>query len=179
MRQDARYKDALERENDAVDRIVEQWARERPDLDTSAKEVTGRIIRLAGTFQQAWGAAFEELGISEADFGILAPLRRCGAPFQLTPTELARQKMMTSGGMTAAVDRLERRGLVRRTPNPKDRRGSLVELTEEGRAVIDAAFDRHTEVEHRMVAGLSAGQRADLEALLRALLGSLEPGGPE
>jgi DNA-binding MarR family transcriptional regulator len=178
MRQDARYKESLERDTDAVDRIVEQWGRERPDLDTSAKEVTGRIVRLAGLFQQAWGAAFEDLGISDADFGVLAPLRRCGAPFQLTPTELARQKMMTSGGMTAAVDRLERRGLVRRVPNPNDRRGSLVQLTDEGCAVIDAAFDRHTEVEHRMVAGLSAAQRGDLEALLRALLGSLEPGEP-
>jgi hypothetical protein len=89
---------------DHVDAIVEEWRRERPDLDPSAKEVTGRIIRLAGLFQAAYADAFAPLGITEGDYGLLAPLRRAGPPFQLTPTELARHKMMTSGGMTAAID---------------------------------------------------------------------------
>ena len=132
---------------DAVDAIVEQWRRERPDLDPSAKHITGRIIRLGGIFQQVYGAAFDALGINETDYGVLAPLRRAGPPFELTPTELARQRMMTSGGMTAAIDRVERKGLVTRAPNPADRRGSLVRLTDEGRRVIDAAMERHAEVE--------------------------------
>jgi DNA-binding MarR family transcriptional regulator len=170
MGQDALHRDG----SDGVDAIVEQWRRERSDLDVSAKQVTGRIVRLAGLFQQAYGAAFDDLGITDADYGILAPLRRAGAPFQLTPTELARQKMMTSGGMTAAIDRLERRGLVTRTPNPADRRGSLVGLTEEGRSVIDEAMGRHVEVEHQVLAGLGAQQRTDLEGLLRSLLLALE-----
>jgi DNA-binding MarR family transcriptional regulator len=174
MRQDARYQDERERAEDHVDGIVAQWARERPELDTSAKQVTGRMVRLTGIFQQAWAEAIADLGISEGDFGVLAPLRRTGAPYRLTPTELARQRMMTSGGMTAAVDRLERRGLVQRTPNPDDRRGSLIELTDEGRTVIDDAFDRHTEVEHRMVASLEPDQRDQLEALLRMLLADLD-----
>lgn len=174
MRQDARYKDERERADDHVDGIVAQWARERPELDTSAKQLTGRIVRLTSIFQQAWADAFAELGISEGDFGVLAPLRRAGGPCCLTPTELARQRMITSGGMTAAIDRLERRGLVRRIPNPDDRRGSLIELTGEGRVVIDAAFDRHTEVEHRMVASLDPDQRDQLEALLRSLLADLD-----
>ena len=110
MRQDACQQDTLDRESDAVDVIVEQWRRERPDLDPGAKHVTGRIIRLASLFQQSYGDVFEPLGLNDGDYGLLAALRRAGAPFQLTPTELARHMMMTSGGMTAAIDRLERKG---------------------------------------------------------------------
>ena len=155
---------------DAVDAIVEQWRRERPDLDPSAKHITGRIIRLGGIFQQAYGEAFESLGINETDYGILAPLRRAGPPYQLTPTELARQRMMTSGGMTAAIDRVERKGLVARAPNPADRRGSLVRLTDEGLRVIDGAMTRHAEVEHELVSALGAQDRDRLTAMLRSLL---------
>src|SRR5690606_7234824 len=111
-------------------------------------------VRLAGIFQQAYRDAFAPLGISDGEYGVLATLRRAGAPFALTPTELARHRMMTSGGMTAAIDRLERKGLATRTPNPADRRGSLVRLTDDGRRVIDKAMALHVEVEHRLVAAL-------------------------
>jgi len=164
--------DALHRGNatDAVDAIVEQWHRERPDLDPSAKHVTGRLVRLFGTFQAAQREAYKEFGINETDFGILAPLRRAGAPFALTPTELARAQMMTSGGMTAAIDRLERKGLVERVPNPADRRGALVRLTDDGRRVIDTAMEIHCRIEHDMVAALTPKQRDQLADLLRALV---------
>lgn len=161
--------------SDAVDAIVEQWHRERPELDASAKEITGRIVRLSGIFQQAYRDAFTPLGISDGEYGVLATLRRAGKPFELTPTELARQRMMTSGGMTAAIDRLERKGLAVRIPNPADRRGSLVRLTEEGRRVTDKAMARHVEVEHRLVAALGRAERETLRSLLRTLLLSLDP----
>ncbi|MGK2946992.1 MAG: MarR family winged helix-turn-helix transcriptional regulator [Acidimicrobiales bacterium] len=168
--------DALEQGNgDAVDAIVDQWRRERPDLDPSAKEVTGRIVRLAGLFQAAYAEAFAPLDISEADYGILAPLRRAGAPYALTPTELARQKMMTSGGMTAAIDRLVRKGLVIRNPNPADRRGSLVRLTDEGLATIDEAMELHTAVEQQLTSGVTAEERNELARRLRGLLLLVEP----
>jgi DNA-binding MarR family transcriptional regulator len=153
-----------------VDAIVEQWRRERPDLDPTAKEVTGRIVRLAGIFQAAYAEAFAPLGLNDGDYGVLVAIRRAGAPFVLTPTELARRRMMTSGGMTAALDRLERKGLVRRGPNPADRRGSLVALTDEGRAAVDAAMERHVDAEHRLVAGLSDAERERLRGLLHKLL---------
>ena len=159
---------------DAVDAIVDQWHEQRPDLDPSAKHVTGRIIRLAGLFQEAYGEAFAPLGFNESDYGVLAALRRSGAPFELTPTELARTRMMTSGGMTAMLDRLERKGLIARTPNPADRRGSLVRLTEEGLAMIDDAMVRHTEAEHALVAALGAEDQKRLTTLLRRLLLSVE-----
>jgi DNA-binding MarR family transcriptional regulator len=160
--------------SDAVDSIIEQWHRERPDLDPSAKGITGRVVRLAGVFQQAYSDAFAPLGINDGDYGVLAALRRQGEPFELTPTELARQRMMTSGGMTAAIDRVERKGLARRLPNPADRRGSLVRLTDEGRRVIDEAMARHVEVERQLVAALSDKDRERLPVMLRTLLLALE-----
>ncbi len=166
MSQDALPQD----EFDAVDRIVEQWRTERPDLDPSAKGITGRIVRLAGSFQRAFGEAFAPLELSEGDYGILVALRRAGDPHQLTPTDLARARMMTSGGMTAGLDRLERRGLLERRPNPDDRRGSIVALTADGLGKIDEAMAIHARIEHELVASLSAAQRDELAGLLRALV---------
>ena len=105
---------------------------------------------------------------------MLATLRRNGAPYELTPSELARRRMMTSGGMTAALDRLERKGLIARAPNPADRRGSLVRLTDDGLSVINRAMERHSETEQRLVRGLAASDRRKLGDLLRALLLSVE-----
>src|SRR5688572_1584374 len=172
MRQDALQQGTAD---DGVDLIVDQWRRERPDLDPSAKEVTGRIVRLASLFQRAYSDTFEPLGLNDGDYGVLAPLRRAGAPYQLTPTELAKHRMMTSGGMTAAIDRLERRGHVQRVPNPADRRGSLVRLTKAGIAAVDDAMSRHVLTEQRLVASLSTKQREQLASLLRTLLATVDP----
>lgn len=172
MRQDALQQDNGE---DAVDRIVAQWRRERPDLDPRAKHVTGRVIRLGSLFRAAYADAFAPLGLNDGDYGVLATLRRAGAPHRLTPGDLARQQMMTSGGMTAAVDRLERKGLVTRRANPDDRRGSLVELTGEGLRVVDRAMELQAESEARLVHVLSASERRTLEELLRKLLLDVDP----
>ena len=174
MSQDAFHKASLDDGEDAVDVIVDQWRRERPDLDPSAKEVTGRIVRLASLFQQAYSATFEPLGLNDGDYGVLAPLRRAGTPHQLTPTELAKHRMMTSGGMTAALDRLERKGLVARVPNPDDRRGSLVRLTDAGRDVIDEAMKQHVLTEHRLVSNLDEHEQDQLRVLLRKLLHTVD-----
>jgi DNA-binding MarR family transcriptional regulator len=173
--------DALQQGNrddgDAVDVIVGQWQRERPDLDPSAKEITGRIIRLGSLFERTYSDAFTAFGLNEGDYSILAPLRRAGAPFELTPTELAKHRMITSGGMTAALDRLERKGLVVRSPNPADRRGSLIRLTSTGREIIDTAMTSHTEIEHHLVSPLDQAEQVQLQALLRKLLQASEPYG--
>ena len=170
MRQDALRQD----NSDAVDAIVAEWRRERPDLDPTAKHLTGRLIRLAALFQAAYARAFAPLGLNEGDYGVLAALRRAGAPHQLTPSDLARHQMMTSGGMTAAVDRLERKGLVTRHPNPNDRRGSLVGLTDDGRKLIDRAMELQAEIESRLVQALDASERSALEQVLRKLLLSVD-----
>ena len=165
-----------DRDKDAVDAIVDQWRRERPDLDAGPKHVTGRIIRLSSLFQAAYSQEFTPLGLNDGDYGILAALRRAGKPHRLTPTELARHRMMTSGGMTAAIDRLEGKGLVTRLANPKDRRGYLIELTQAGRRLADEAMERHAAAERRLVGGLSAADRKTLEQLLRKLLLSIDDG---
>lgn len=157
-----------------MDAIVAEWHRERPDLDAGPKEVTGRIVRLASLFQHAYAETFEPLGLNEGDYGILAPLRRAGEPYELTPTELAKHRMMTSGGMTAALDRLERKGLLERVPNPADRRGSLVRLTDAGREVVDEAMTRHVGTEQRLVSALDDDERSALSALLRKLLSAVD-----
>lgn len=171
MSQDALGKDT----SDAVDDIVEAWRRERPDLDPEAKEITGRIVRLADLFQQRFAEAFAELELSEGDYGILAPLRRAGAPYQLTPSDLAKARMMTSGGLTPALDRLQRRGWIERTPNPDDRRSMLVGLTSGGKELVDRAMDVHAAAEHDLVGHLSPTKQRQLKTLLRELLGSLPP----
>lgn len=163
-------------ERDAVDGIVEQWRVERPDLDPSGKEITGRVVRLSARFQQAFDEAVAPFGIDGGEFGILSPLRRAGEPHALSPTRLAAHRMITSGGMTSALDRLERKGLVERRPNPDDRRSTLVALTEEGLAVIDRAMEAHAATEQRLVAGLAPHERRDLAALLRRLVLADEDG---
>lgn len=174
MSKDALRQDAFPR--DAVDRIIEDWAEQRPDLDTRAKAVTGRVIRLAALYEQTFAGSYRALGLDNAGYGILAALRRAGdAP--ITPTELARRRMMTSGGMTAALDRLERGGLVERLPNPADRRGSLVRLTAEGRTTIDEAVELQGEAERRLLAPLARTEVDQLVGLLRRLLLEVDPDG--
>lgn len=165
-------------DGDAIDVIVGEWQRERPDLDPSAKEITGRIIRLASIFERTYAQAFTMFQLNEGDYSVLAPLRRAGDPYELTPTELAKHRMITSGGMTAALDRLERQGLVTRSPNPADRRGSLVRLTPHGKETIDIAMTNHTEIEHRLVSHLTQPEQVKLHALLRKLLFAVEPPSP-
>lgn len=170
MSQDALDKASL----DAVDRIVAQWRQERPDLDPGAKEITGRIVRLESLFQQRFAEVFAEHGMTEGDYGILAPLRRSGRPYELTPAGLARARMMSSGGLTPALDRLQRRGWIERTPNPDDRRSMLVRLTPAGKELIDQAMEAHVAAEHDLVRHLSPTKRRQLTTLLRELLVSVE-----
>ena len=172
MSQDALHKDTLQ--TDAIGRLVAAWREERPDLDPSAKEITGRIIRLASVFQESYRETFDPLGLNEGDYGVLSPLRRAGAPYELTPTELARHRVMTSGGMTAAIDRLERKGLVGRVPNPADRRGSLVRLTDAGLRVVDEAIGEQVVTESRLVSVLDPDEQAQLRTLLHKLLAAIE-----
>ncbi|HET7460635.1 MAG TPA: MarR family transcriptional regulator [Longimicrobium sp.] len=163
---------------DRVDAILEQWRRERPELDTSTMGVIGRVNRLAALFGQSHIQVFARFGIDRGEFDVLATLRRSGAPYQLSPTQLFRSLMMSSGGMTSRLDRLERAGLVRRVPDPNDRRSVRVELTAHGLATVDQAVEAHVENQHRLLAGLTEFDRERLASLMRGLLLSLE-GGPE
>lgn len=163
---------------DRVDRILEQWRRERPELDTSTMGVIGRINRLSTLFGQAHAEVFARYGLDRGEFDVLATLRRSGAPYCLSPTQLFRSLMMSSGGMTNRLDRLERAGLVRREPDPRDRRGVQVELTGQGLKTIDDAVAAHVENQQRLLASVPPEDRERLAGLMRVLLLALER-GPE
>ena len=157
---------------DAVDRITAQWRRERPDLDSTPMEVIGRISRLSALIQRELERVFAQHGLAGGDFDVLATLRRSGE--SLTPGELSRSTMVTTGGMTKLLDRLEAQGLIRREPDPRDRRGRLIVLTDEGRALIDRAVEAHLQNEQRLLADLSEAEREDLAVRLRELLIALD-----
>lgn len=155
---------------DGVDRILEQWAHERPELDTEAMGIFGRIYRVARASGDAMEATYGRFGITRADFDVLATLRRSGEPFALTPSALTGALMLTSGGITGRVDRLERAGLVARSPSPTDRRALLVTLTPAGREVVDKAVVAGLETQRSFLAALPPARRRELDGLLRDLL---------
>lgn len=158
---------------DHVDRVLEQWGRERPDLDVSPMGVIGRLGRLTRLLDAELRATFARHGLDPASFDVLATLRRNGPPHRLTPTELMRSAMITSGAVSQRLDRLEARGLVVRVPNAADGRGVLVALTDEGLALIDRALPDHVETENRLLAALPGARRDALADVLRELLESL------
>lgn len=159
---------------DPVDEILAQWKRERPDLDVSPMGVIGRIGRLAKHLERAIQETFSEFDLTVGEFDVLAALRRSGQPHQLTPTALFNTLMVSSGTMTHRIDRLEQSGLVRRIPDPSDRRGTLIELTDLGFSLIEKAVEAHVANEHRILSSLEASERKSLAQLLRKLLTSFE-----
>jgi DNA-binding MarR family transcriptional regulator len=136
--------------------------------------VLSRVSRLARHLDRARRAAFAAHGLEIWEFDVLSALRRQGPPYQLTPGALLRATLVTSGTMTNRVDRLAEGGLVRREPDPQDRRGVLVTLTETGRARVDAALDDLVKNEHAMLTGLTPADRRTLADLLRILLVPLD-----
>lgn len=163
-----------ERRKDHVDVIVEQWKRERPELDTAALALFGRLFRAVHLADEVLSAGLSGYALPRGGFDILAALRRAGAPYELNPTELMRATLVSSGGMTKQLDRLVEAGMVERRPDPADRRGTRVRLTERGRATIDAAIETHIANEEQLLASLGSEARRGLDDQLRTLLGRLE-----
>jgi DNA-binding MarR family transcriptional regulator len=159
---------------DAVDRIAAQWARERPELDVGPMLLVGRIHRLAGLLDQELRPVFAEADLGNGDFDVLASLRRAGAPYQLTPTELAGTTMVTSGAVTKRVDRLVGQGLVERHASETDGRGRVIALTRKGKQVQERLHPQHLANEERLIAALDDDERRELGRLLSKLLLSLE-----
>lgn len=149
--------------------MLEQWEREAPDLDRSPMGVVGRISRLAQLLQAELERVFAAHGVNGGEFDVLASLRRAGRPYRLTPTELSKALMVTSGGMTKRLAALEGRGLIRREPHPDDGRSTAVTLTPAGKRLADEILPEHVENERRLLEELSAEERAELAGLLEAL----------
>jgi DNA-binding MarR family transcriptional regulator len=163
---------------DEVDRLVEAWGRERPDLDLGPMEVLSRVSRLDHHLDAARRAAFTAHGVEPWEFDVLAALRRAGAPYELSPGRLLRETLVTSGTMTNRVDRLVARSFVERLPDPRDRRGVLVRLTDRGRETVDGALAGLLDQESRLLSALTPAELRQLAGLLRRLAVSVEaPGG--
>lgn len=148
--------------------MVQAWHAQRPGMDVSQLEVVGRLLLCARHLEHALVRALKPLGLSFGDFDVLNTLRRMGTP--ANPTELAASSLITSGAMTARLDRLVAAGLVDRAVAPNDRRGVLVTLTEAGEDVADRALRAVLDADEQFLAPLDQRQRADATDLLRALL---------
>ena len=155
---------------DEVDRITEAWQRERPDLDIAPLQVLSRVTRLARHLDLERRQSFAAHDLEPWEFDVLAALRRAGPPYSLSPGQLGSETLVTSGTMTNRIDRLEERGLVRRQPDPSDRRGVRVVLTDAGRGAVDDALVDLIGREHDLLATLPADSRAELASLLRQLV---------
>jgi DNA-binding MarR family transcriptional regulator len=154
---------------DDVDHILDQWRRQRPELDPSPIGIVGRMSRLARELEARLEAVYRDHGLESGWHDVLATLRRQGPPFRMRPTDLTASMMLTSSGTTKRLDKLEAAGLIAREPDPRDRRGTLIALTDEGRRVIDATTAAHLANEARLLAALSAEERRQLADLLRKL----------
>ena len=165
-------------------RVLAQWASQAPELDVSPVGIVARVGRLARYLDQGLERVLSERGVRREGWDVLASLRRSGPPYRLSPTDLYLGLMRTSGAMTNRLRRLEEAGLVRRVADPSDARSLLVELTEEGRALVDELAPRHVANERMLIDALSPSEQTQLAGLLAKLLRSFEaeddrPPGPK
>ena len=163
---------------DRTDRLLAEWHVERPELDAAAMAVVGRLLSIGRQLEGRANTALKPLGLHYTDLDVLATLRRGGRPYRRTPTGLRDSVLITSGAMTACLDRLESNGLIARVADPHDRRSSAAELTAEGRKLIDKAIAVRFAEAAESLAGLSESERARLAALLKKLGRALESGAP-
>lgn len=163
---------------DRAKRVEEEWQRERPDIDAKVMVLVGRLLEAAHLLERNWfaplAARFE---LHQGEFDVIASLRRSGAPYALTPTELHEALMLSSGAMTSRLDRLERKGLIERTPAPEDRRSILVRLTPAGLALIDRVLPLHVSNEQQALSSLTQKEQKQLDELLGKLVTGLHEKG--
>ena len=161
-------------QDDLTDRVLSGWQGARPELEIGALQVTGRLSRIGPLLAKRQEVVFGRFGLNRGEVGALSALRIAGPPHRLSPTRLGRGLMLSSAGVTSRIDRLERRGLVRRLADPDDRRGVIVELTDEGLEVVDTAVAAIAISDRQLLERLDPQEVAQLQDLLRKLLGGLE-----
>lgn len=160
---------------DTVDEMRRQWAAQDPKLDTAPLEVVGRLLLCARHLEDALVGALEPLGLSYGDFDVINTLRRRGDPGGTNPGDLARSALITSGAMTARLDRLARAGLVERTPDADDRRAVRVRLTPHGERLATDALQAVIAADHVFLEPLGPADRELAASLLKRLLAPHEP----
>lgn len=160
--------------DDFTDRLLTKWAAARPDIGVDLLQVTARLARIGPLLARRQEAVFERFGLSRGEVGMLSALRTAGPPHRLSPTRLGQGLMLSSAGVTSRLDRLERRGFVERLPDPDDRRGVIVELTDAGLDIVDAAVAANSVSDRQLLERFDPEEIQQLEALLRKLLAGLE-----
>ena len=160
---------------DWTDALLDRWAAVRPRQDMDPYQVTARVSRIGLHIARQQEQAFGRFGLNRGEVGVLGALRIAGPKQQLSPTRLFKGLMLSSAGITSRLDRLERRGYVKRRRHPDDRRGVLVELTDAGRDVLDQAVRANTGREKELVDSLTKREQKALAGLLKKLLAGLEP----
>ena len=160
--------------DDTTDRLLSGWDAARPEFEVGALQVTARLARIGPHLARRQEAVFSRFGLNRGEVGALSALRIAGPPHRLSPTQLGRGLMLSSAGVTSRIDRLERRGYVRRLPDPNDRRGVIIELTDEGLRVVDEAVAANSLNDRQLLERLDPDELATLERLLRKVLAGLE-----
>jgi len=163
--------------SDDTDRLLSRWDETRPDLPLRPLQVTARLSRIGPLLARRQDEVFGRFGLSRGEVGLLSALRVAGPPYRLSPTRLAKGLMLSSAGATSRIDRLERRGFVRRLADPDDRRGVIIELMDKGSEVVDEAVAALAISDRQLMERLDPQEVEQLEGLLRKLLALLEPPG--
>ncbi|SHE88735.1 MarR family winged helix-turn-helix transcriptional regulator [Vibrio gazogenes] len=163
---------------DIIDRIVNQWAAEKPELNTLPMSIFGRILHLAKHLEQEIANIHKRYDLKSGEFDVLATLLRSGAPYQLTPSALISTAMLTSGAMTNRLDKLEQKNLITRIHSNIDRRSISVQLTEQGYQLINQALAEHVQAQERLISVLNQTEQSQLSTLLKSWLSSFDPSTP-
>ncbi|WP_047049600.1 MarR family winged helix-turn-helix transcriptional regulator [Vibrio mexicanus] len=159
---------------DAIDRVIVQWAKEKPHLDTQPMAMMGRVLRIAKHLESSVAQLHKRYDLKIGEFDVLATLRRSGEPYSLTPSDLINSLMLTSGAMTNRVDKLDSKGLIARTHSQEDRRSVTVQLTEKGFHLIEEVMDEHVKLQHDLVASLSDEDKEQMNQVFKTWLGQFE-----
>ncbi len=160
----------MDEEHDKLDDSLHVWAREIPELNALAEGIVERIQILAKAFDRSLDETLAQYGLDRHSYHLIMFLRKCGAPYRRTPGQLATDMRLSSGAMTNRLDRMEAAGLIRRLPDPSDRRGTLIEPTEEGHAAWDRTTGTQARREATIAAVLDPAEREELHRLLRRLM---------
>jgi len=160
--------------SDSVERMLHEWRRELPELNASPLGIQGRVVRLSGHLLRRVDEWLGPLGLSWEAFSLIVTLRRSGKPYEMRPTDILRESLLTSGAITNRIDRVAEVGLVKRYPDPDDRRGYLVKLTNAGKRLADKAIARHFAGVEGALDVLSPAEQDRLAELLSKLLASFE-----
>lgn len=162
------------KETDLIDTLIYEWKQERPELDSSAMEIVGRILKLSKLLERRASEALSSYNIHYTDLDVLATIRRSGTPYELTPSQLMKSVLITSGAMTALLNRLEKLELIYRSTNSSDGRVKLVGLSLKGSKLIDEAIETRFIEASESIKILNKTESTALSSLLKKLLMSLD-----